>query len=161
MQVDKPKEKNKRMTVEELKNNLKIKFDFKLIYDDNWTNIYSKDDDIICSIYEGAEGILRTNYYDFKKLKLEDKKELLKNIIEYSLTPVKERERKRYFVYRLKNISDRDGFCYYLRYEDCDVFSLENFCFSIFEENDSRLDKVNLEMFEPIEVDKGGNKINE
>lgn len=152
-----------RMTVEELKNKLKIKFDFKVECDDYWSEIYTKNNIIVCAICEDEEGVIDTNYCGFQELKLEDKKELLKIITEYSLTPIE--ERKRYFVYRLKYVSDQDCYHYYLRYEECiDVFSLENIGFpplTVFEENDPRLDKVNLEMFEAIEVDKGGNKINE
>lgn len=147
----------------ELKDKLKIGFSFKAKNNSCWTEICTEDNFIVCAIHENKEGVIDTNYCGFQDLRLEDKKELLKIITEYSLTPIE--ERKRYFVYRLKYVSDQDCYHYYLRYEECiDVFSLENIGFpplTVFEENDPRLNKVSLEMFEPIEVDKGGNKINE
>lgn len=101
------------------------------------------------------------------RLDVEKRKKLAKVVIAYAMTPISEREPKRYFRYRLKPIA---GYCQRDDNEFLNYGKREGYWFlddscqagrwqTIFEENDPVLNDVNLEMFEAIEVDQKGNEI--
>lgn len=94
---------------------------------------------------------------------------LLKVLFEYASTPIEEREEKKRYLYHLKDIADATTGCHkhgrFLNYcasEDAFTIANKNESSSyktIFEEDDPLLERVNLDMFDKIEVDEDGNAI--
>lgn len=108
-------------------------------------------------------------YGGFNKLDENEKSELFKTIYEYISTPIEEREEKKRYKYKLKDLGralKNENECSWLIYNNqCHKLVLGYVNNSqpqfqmIFEEDDPLLESVNLDMFDKIEVDEDENAV--
>lgn len=103
---------------------------------------------------------------DFSDLTVSEKSIVFNALVEYASTPIEEREEKKRYKYRLKDIAPNANkaqmYLNYGRGEDSFYLDSETDGWGpvvIFEEDDPLLESVNLDMFDKIEVDEDGNAI--
>lgn len=154
------------MTTEEFKKELE-ELGLRLCdhgFDDPYYTVENENGIIFARIgymYECMAAVDKATFSDPEK-----QRKLFNTVTKYAATPIKERNPKRYFKYKLKSFSEdyRSSYDYLNYVVETNKFVLgaqkqtEN-CKTIFEENDPKLNKVDLEMFDPIGVDKEGEEV--